>query len=242
MIRGSLDGHRGVGSGLTWVLSSHDVPRHASRFALPAGTDLDRWLLNDGTDPVIDPAAADRRARAVTLLMLALPGSAYLYQGEELGLLEVADLPAQALVDPVWERTGHTLKGRDGARVPLPWTTSGPSFGFGAGGSWLPQPGWFGDSSVEAQRLDPHSSLQLYRTALRLRRSLTVDDSELAWVETGSADLLRFRRSNGWECVVNFSPHARSLPDGEPLLRSRRPAPGDEAGTLPGETALWLRS
>ena len=129
--------YAGADGGLTWVLSSHDVPRHASRLALPPGVDPMAWLVSDGTDPVIDGAAGLRRATAATLLMLALPGSAYLYQGEELGLFEVADLPADALQDPIWERTGHTMKGRDGCRVPLPWTRSGPSFGFGAGPGWL---------------------------------------------------------------------------------------------------------
>ena len=140
VIQRSIEDHRGAGGGLTWVLSSHDIPRHASRLALPIDVSPETWLLSNGTAPVIDPDRALRRARAATLMMLALPGSAYLFQGEELGLLEVADLPADALHDPVWERTGHTLKGRDGCRVPLPWTTTGTSFGFGANGAWLPQP------------------------------------------------------------------------------------------------------
>ncbi len=131
VIRRSIEDHRGAGGGLTWVLSSHDIARHASRLALPIDVAPEAWLVTNGTAPVIDPDQAVRRARAATLMMLALPGSAYLFQGEELGLLEVADLPVDALTDPVWERTGHTLKGRDGCRVPLPWTTSGTSFGFG---------------------------------------------------------------------------------------------------------------
>ena len=112
-----------TGSSSTWVLSNHDVVRHASRYGLPAGADYDAWLMTDGTSPGRRTLAAGlRRARAATLLMLALPGSAYLYQGEELGLHEVADLPADALQDPIWLRTGNTKKGRDGCRVPLPWT------------------------------------------------------------------------------------------------------------------------
>ena len=134
VIQRSMADHQDVGGGLTWVLSSHDVPRHATRYALPAGVDLDSWLLGDGQKPEIDPDVARRRARAATMLMLALPGSAYLYQGEELGLLEVADLPPDQLHDPVYERSHHQLKGRDGCRVPLPWTAHGPSFGFGARG------------------------------------------------------------------------------------------------------------
>ena len=100
------------------------------------------------------------------MLMLALPGSAYLYQGEELGLFEVADLPAGVLADPVWRRTGGEIKGRDGCRVPLPWTSTGPSFGFGEDGAHLPQPAWFGSMSVQAQESAAESTLNLYRSAL----------------------------------------------------------------------------
>ncbi len=112
--------------------------------------------------------------------MLALPGSAYVYQGEELGLPEVADLPVEVLQDPIWEQTGRVRKGRDGCRVPLPWTTAGPSYGFGPGGAWLPQPSGFAAYAVEAQDGVEGSTLELYRTALRLRRKL-LEGEELTW-------------------------------------------------------------
>jgi alpha-glucosidase len=147
-IDSALSAAAAAGASATWVLSNHDVVRHRSRYALPNGTDLDGWLLTGGTDPAPDDEVGLRRARAATMLMLALPGSAYLYQGEELGLPEVADLSPDVLQDPIWERTGHTLKGRDGCRVPLPWTREGSSFGFGDAGAWLPQPGWFGEYSA----------------------------------------------------------------------------------------------
>ena len=121
------------GSSSTWVLSNHDVVRHATRYALPAGLDLDEWLMGDGALPVADEARGLRRARAALVLMLALPGSSYFYQGEELGLHEVADLPPTALQDPIWLRTQNAKKGRDGCRVPLPWHHEGNSFGFGVG-------------------------------------------------------------------------------------------------------------
>ncbi|WP_055709970.1 glycoside hydrolase family 13 protein, partial [Streptomyces puniciscabiei] len=156
-----------AGATATWVLSNHDVVRHASRLMLPPGTDPAAWLLSGGTAPAVDPAAGLRRARAATLLMLALPGSSYLYQGEELGLPEVADLPTEVLQDPIWEQTGHVRKGRDGCRVPLPWTTTGPSYGFGPGAAWLPQPPSFAAYAVEAQTEAEGSTLELYRTALR---------------------------------------------------------------------------
>jgi alpha-glucosidase len=237
VIRQSLADHRDVGGGLTWVLSSHDVPRHPTRHALPSGVDPETWLLDDGRNPEIDPAVARRRARAATLLMLALPGSAYLYQGEELGLLEVADLPADRLQDPIFERSRHQLKGRDGCRVPLPWTADGPSFGFGDGGSWLPQPRWFGRYAVDQQvgRLDSH--LELYRTALSLRRSLRADD-DVVWVERpDQPGVLHLRRSNGWSCLTNFSSRSVPMPAGQVVLRSLASTRPD---LVDPETTVWL--
>jgi alpha-glucosidase len=130
-ITGNLREARVTASPQTWVLSNHDVVRHATRYGLPNGTDLAAWLMTDGTQPPEDISVGLSRARAATLLALALPGSTYLYQGEELGLREVATIPRDRLQDPMWERTGRRVKGRDGCRVPLPWTTDGPSFGFG---------------------------------------------------------------------------------------------------------------
>ncbi|WP_345508977.1 glycoside hydrolase family 13 protein [Terrabacter aeriphilus] len=234
VITRSIREHSQIGGAMTWVLSSHDVPRHATRYALPLDTDLYAWLAGDGRGVELDEATARRRARAATLMMLALPGSAYLYQGEELGLLEVADLPAESLRDPVFERTGGELKGRDGCRVPLPWTSGGPSFGFGADGSWLPQPDWFGAYAVSAQSGDRGSSLELYRSALALRRTLATDD-DFAWVESGDPEVLRFARRDGWECLVNFSAREVDVP-GRPLLSST----GDLGPTLAPEAAVWF--
>ncbi len=235
-IRGSLRDHRGVSGGPTWVLSSHDVPRHPSRYALPADVDPDDWLISDGRNPVIDPQVGRRRARAVTLMMLALPGSAYLYQGEELGLLEVADLRAEDIRDPVWERTQHRLKGRDGCRVPLPWTRTGPSYGFGEAGPWLPQPPWFADYSVEAEEGDDTSSLALYRRALELRRHLNHDDPTITWLDPDDPEVLHFARHNGWECLVNFSTEPRPMPPGRVILSSEM----IRDGLVPAESGVWL--
>jgi alpha-glucosidase len=232
----SLDHHRGGDGGLTWVLSSHDTVRHASRYALPVDAGVDAWLLSNGREPPVDVTVAGRRARAATLLMLALPGSPYLYQGEELGLLEVADLPADVLQDPTWERSGGAHKGRDGCRVPLPWTRQGPSFGFGAGGSWLPQPASFGDDAVDVQTDQAHSTLTMYRRALHLRRLLQVEDNNVEWLEGHEPDVLGFRRSNGWTCVVNFAATATVRPPGTVALSSQ-PLDGD---ALPAETAVWM--
>ncbi len=235
----SLRTARAAGASATWVLSNHDVIRHASRFALAEDADPEAWLLSGGTQPVADRERGLRRARAATMLELALPGSAYMYQGEELGLPEAAELAEGDLQDPVWERSSHTRKGRDGCRVPLPWTREGESFGFG-GTPWLPQPSYFGELSVEAQEGDETSTLELYREALRLRHKLVGTDESLEWIgsqETEEAGVLHFVRPDGWHCVTNFSSETKPLPAGEVLLSS---GPlGDEG--LPGETTVWLR-
>jgi len=239
VIQRSIDDHRGAGGGLTWVLSSHDVPRHASRLALPMDVQPEIWVRSNGTDPTIDTQTAQRRARAATLLMLALPGSAYLFQGEELGLLEVADLPVEALRDPVWERTGHTLKGRDGCRVPLPWATSGTSFGFGANGAWLPQPDWFASVSMQAQDGDPESTLQMYRAALQHRRKMQTPDSEVVWQSEKDPDVLDLSRSNGWRSITNFARTPKALPPGQILIASHAIT---DHRVVPPETTVWLRT
>ncbi|MFF4786323.1 glycoside hydrolase family 13 protein [Streptomyces griseorubiginosus] len=235
VITDSLATARAAHASATWVLSNHDVVRHASRLVLPPGTDENAWLLAGGRAPAVDLAQGLRRARAATLLMLALPGSSYVYQGEELGLPEVADLPFEVLQDPIWEQTGRVRKGRDGCRVPLPWTTTGPSYGFGAGGAWLPQPEWFAEYAVEAQDGTEGSTLELYRTALRLRRKL-LQGEDLTWSDTAPAGVLDFVRHDGWRCVTNLSETAVPLPEGEVLLVSGPSADG----LLGPDTTVWL--
>ncbi|MCX0242009.1 glycoside hydrolase family 13 protein [Streptomyces drozdowiczii] len=232
----------GTGAAPTWVLSNHDVVRHASRLALPPGVDPDDWLLTDGRAPSVDPGRAARRARAAALLLLALPGAAYLYQGEELGLPEAADLPADVLQDPVHDRSRGRRKGRDGCRVPLPWATTGPSLGFGPGPAWLPQPASYRPLSVEAQRRDPDSMLALYRRALALRRTYmsagTGTDAPLRWQGGSAPGILDFHAGN-LRCVVNLSHGPMRLPtDHSPLLTSTL-ADAPQDALLPDEAA-WL--
>ena len=198
VIDSGLADMRESGSTTTWLLGCHDSPRVASRYGLPFDADhpsqqLARsWLSTDGREPVLDRALGERRARAAALIVLALPGSTYVYQGDELGLHEVADLPAEALQDPMATRS-DAEKGRDGCRVPLPWEPYGPSFGFGPGPAAPPQPDWFASSAVSVQAADQDSTLSLYRHALLLRRTLQTDDP-FAWVDEPDADVLRFRR------------------------------------------------
>jgi alpha-glucosidase len=228
------------GSSTTWVLSNHDVVRHATRYGLPEPADPNDkhgsdWLRSGGLSPVLDADRGLRRARAATLFELALPGSAYLYQGEELGLHEVADIPADRRQDPAFFRNPGVDIGRDGCRVPLPWTPTGPSFGFGPGEPHLPQPASWGAVSVEMQERDPESTLRLYRDALALRRVLQTGE-HLEWIPS-RPDVVHFRRPNGWEVVMNFGTRPVELPEAEVLLFSS-PLDGHE---LPGESTVWLR-
>ncbi|WP_327392051.1 glycoside hydrolase family 13 protein [Streptomyces sp. NBC_01186] len=217
----SLGSLGAVGAPATWVLSNHDVVRHRTRLG-----------------------GGHSRGRAASLLMLALPGSAYVYQGEELGLPEVRELPAEVRQDPAFFRTADPVGAagqeglRDGCRVPLPWEESGSSYGFGSGGSWLPQPAGWGALSVTAQTGDPESTLELYRTALRLRRARPElgDGEELEWLPAPEG-VLAFRRG-GFVCAANTGtgPAALGFPVGELLLAS---GPFDGGATLPGDTTAW---
>ena len=236
LIQANLDLAQESGTSSTWVFSNHDVVRHASRYALPTGTDRTAWLRSGGREPAPDHDRGLRRARAVTLLALALPGSMYLYQGEELGLGEVADLPTEVLQDPVWTRSAHTDKGRDGCRVPLPWTSTGPSFGFGSSGSHLPQPSWFADLAADVQAAREDSTLAFYRRALAERRRLQTSET-LTWADDGPADVVRFSRPGGWTCVTNFGDAPVPLPAGR-LVVTSSPVPADQ---LPVDTTAWLQ-
>jgi alpha-glucosidase len=232
-----------VGAPTTWVLSNHDVTRHATRYARLDGTGGGVGAGERvGPATPLDPALGLRRARAAALLTLALPGSAYLYQGEELGLPEVVDIPDELLADPIWERSQHTERGRDGCRVPIPWTADGPSLGFGAGEPWLPQPGDWARLSVAAQEGVAGSTLELYRAALRLRRAEPAfGDGPIRWLDAGDGVLAFERAAAGSRvrCVVNLSGTPAPLSAyGEVLLAS---GPLTDGGTLPPDTAVWLR-
>jgi alpha-glucosidase len=236
------------GASSTWVFSNHDVVRHATRYGLPvskssaedgimAGEAGKQWLLAGGKQEDVDVELGLRRARAASLLMFALPGSAYLYQGEELGLQEVgSEIPDAERQDPAFFRNKGVEVGRDGCRVPLPWTASGSSFGFGTGGAHLPQPDWFASHSVEVQEAQEDSTLSLYRRALALRSQFQTAET-LEWLETGRSDVLAIRRPNGWTSVTNFGTEAYKLPAGQVLVSSS-PL---EAGSLPQATTAWLQ-
>ncbi|MFI6347081.1 glycoside hydrolase family 13 protein [Streptomyces sp. NPDC050560] len=235
----SLDAMRPVGAPTTWVLSNHDVTRHATRLGNPPG--LGTQLRTPG-----DPVLGLRRARAATLLMLALPGSAYLYQGEELGLPDVVDLPDEARRDPSFFRADGQDGFRDGCRVPLPWTKNGPSYGFGSGGAWLPQPPHWGELSVEAQTGTPGSTLELYRAALAARRehpALGAGDS-VEWL-AAPGGVLAHRRTGGGRtlvCVTNTTGAAVRVPAYGAVLLASGPEEirvCDGIAEVPGDTTVW---
>jgi alpha-glucosidase len=214
----------------TWTLNSHDVHRSVTRYGLIEPVALqtaDLNALRTRARGRVDVDLGIRRAKAATLLALALPGSVYLYQGEELGLPEVQDLPDDARQDPIWERSGHAEHGRDGCRVPLPWTTdSDRAFGFlpegyvGAGEPWLPQPSWFSDYAAAPQADDPSSVLSFYRTALRARSRVDAT-SPLEWIATGRDDVIAFRRGRIISATVFSGPPFAPPADwGEQFCRS----------------------
>ncbi|GAA1954518.1 glycoside hydrolase family 13 protein [Microbacterium deminutum] len=234
------------GSSSTWVLSNHDVVRHATRYGLP---DAERgskgeptvkhgndWLLSRGRTPVLDREAGTRRARAAVLFVLGLPGSAYLYQGEELGLHEVADIPDGDRQDPTYFRSPGIDVGRDGCRVPLPWRHVGRSLGFGSDGAHLPQPEWFAPLAVDVQEEDPASMLWLYRRALALRARLQAAE-DLEWIDTGRDDVLRFRRPGGWDVLTAFGPEPFAFEVRDEVFAS---SPLEADGLLPGATTAWI--
>ncbi|TFC92182.1 alpha-amylase [Cryobacterium sinapicolor] len=237
VIDDSLAAFGAVGAPSTWVLSNHDVVRHASRLALNH-ENLQGHGIGPKTPDLPDTVIGLHRARAASALMLALPGSSYLYQGEELGLPEVIDLPDSAREDPTWFRTNGERYGRDGCRVPLPWEAAAPSYGFGpTSASWLPQPAEWAGLARDAQAGVTGSTLELYTLALRLRREHTLGLGSVEWLDAHADEIVAF--TNGAVTVVaNTGAASVPLPAGELLLASG-PLPGN---TLPGDTTVWLRA
>lgn len=251
-LRGAIDrsmaANEEVGAPTTWVLSNHDVVRHASRLGSPVpGAHLGTGI--GPRDPQPDAALGLRRARAATALMLALPGSAYLYQGEELGLPEHTTLPDDVRQDPTWFRHGGEVAGRDGCRVPIPWEGDAPAYGFSpTGESWLPQPPAYGELAVDRQTGVEGSTLELYRRMIRLRRELRLGEGELSWADDLGLgdDVLAIRRRTPLgevlvltHLVAGADPVA--LPPGRVVLSSEDgPHPERGATTLAPDTTVWV--
>lgn len=229
-----------VGAPTTWVLSNHDVVRHASRLGLSVPGSRPNGIGHGDEQP--DEALGLRRARAASVLMLGLPGSAYLYQGEELGLPDHTALPDQLRQDPAFFRTGGAERGRDGCRVPLPWEADAEGFGFSASGlTWLPQPEAWKAYAADAQAGVPGSTLETYRAALATRRAEQLGTGGLEWHEACGDEVIAFVNRDVL-VVANLGSEPVTVPAAEVLLASTDVAPAvDGTLTVPGDATVWLR-
>jgi alpha-glucosidase len=232
-----------VGAPQTWVLSNHDVVRYATRLGYPAGAGLLRFSGIGADDAQPDAALGLRRARAAAAVMLALPGSCYLYQGEELGLPDATQLPDEVRQDPTWRRSGHTQRGRDGCRVPLPWLAEAPSYGFGPSArSWLPQPPSFRELAVDRQDGVHGSTLELYRAYLSARREHGLGHGGLYRVDGYPDDVLAFVNAPADNdrlilLLANLGPDPVPLPNGAQIIVASNPLTDD--GRVPTDVAVW---
>ncbi len=240
-LRAAIDATRSafgaVGAPSSWVLSSHDETRHVTRFGRAITSTLTMGF--DAATPA-DLELGTRRARAAALLMLALPGNAYIYQGDELGLPEVTDLPEDALQDPTWERSGRTVRGRDGCRVPLPWNDTRPPFGFTTEHArpWLPQPDAWASFTVAAESADPDSMLSLYRAALRLRRRLPDLRTEQFRWRPALRNVLAFQRGPAFRCIANLSDKPVPVGAGSTVLIASDLL--TDTNEIPPDATAWL--
>jgi alpha-glucosidase len=237
VVDSTLAAHAPVNAPATWVLSNHDVTRHVTRYGR---SDTSFSFADRQHRAPTDLWLGTRRARAAALLTMALPGGVYIYQGEELGLPEVEDLPDEVRQDPVFKRTKGIDIGRDGCRVPIPWSGNASPYGFNTTGTapWLPQPANWAESTVEAQADDPASMLELYRSALHLRHTEpALGDGPLTWLDT-QPGVVAFARDETFACMVNLSTVAVPLPPNTEVLL----ASGPLDGALPPDTAVWLRT
>lgn len=245
MINRSMEALEEVGAPSSWVFNNHDVVRSVDRFDLGLIAGASNTTLERQGDPArFNVKRGTLRARSGALLMLALPGGAYVYQGEELALPEARDIPEDRLTDPRWAMSDHTDRGRDGCRVPIPWTIdSAGAFGFSSNPAlkpdqaWLPQSHTWGDFAVDAQMDDPSSTLTMYRRALAIRRQESgLGDGPMTWINAGHR-VLAFERPGNFACYVNFGEPIHLPPHSHILLTS---APIHDS-VLSTDTAVWLR-
>ncbi len=239
VIAQSLRAADSVGAPTTWVLSNHDVVRHASRLGLPIGDPRPNGIGPGDTQP--DAVVGLRRARAATTLMLGLPGSAYLYQGEELGLPESTQVPDDARQDPVWFRSGKTELGRDGCRIPMAWEADAPALGFNdTGATWLPQPQAYRELAVDRQTGVPGSTLELYRALLGARREHDLGTGGLRDLPGYGDDVIAYvneaHDGSRTAVLVNLGEQPVPLPTGRLVAASGELLDG----ALPTDTAAWV--
>ena len=238
VITDSLNAFNSVGAPSTWVLSNHDQIRHASRLALDPNASTADKITGIGplTEPKPDVQLGLARARAASLMMLALPGVAYLYQGEELGLPEATQIPDNKRQDPTFYRTNGEAYGRDGCRVPIPWEANDANFGFGLSKeTWLPQPEQYRQYSRDLQESVTDSTLNLYKQALKLRKRYELGTGTFNWILNTPSNVLGFQ-VNGIRVFINYSDEAFKLPKGEIVLASAKITDSQ----LNPATAVWL--
>jgi len=243
-INNSISALAEVGAPTSWVFNNHDVVRSVDRLDLGLTNHGDTTFSRQGDPAKLNIARGTLRARSATLMALALPGGTYLYQGEELAVPEVRDIPENRLTDPRWKMSGYKDRGRDGCRVPIPWKTSPHgAFGFSTNeklnpeDSWLPASSWWGNYSAESQESDPNSTLNIYRKALAVRKlEPGLGDGPMEWIETGK-DVVAFSRPGNFACYINFGGDF-ALPTNSEVLVSSGPLKGN---FIPTDTAVWVR-
>lgn len=234
----SLEAMGAVGAPVTWVMSNHDVVRATTRFGYEPPINTDRGIGVD--DPQPDRELGLQRARAMAIVTMGLPGSMYIWEGEELGLPEVTDLPDEARQDPTWLRTGHTVRGRDGCRVPLPWEADKENCGFSTGTPWLPQPAYWAEYAADVQIHDPNSTWNLYRSALARRRELQLAHGSVVWLTPEGDSLLAFR-NGGVVLALNMGSEERVISGVSSVVISSHEIAIDSAGAhVPPNCGAWL--
>jgi alpha-glucosidase len=248
-VRDGLSSITSQGIAPAWALNNHDIQRIVTRLGRANARDINSYTGNNliSSDLAVDLDVGTRRARAMVALLLGLPGSAYLYQGEELGLPEVLDIPDHARVDPIFLRTDGAELGRDGCRIPLPWSASADgAYGFSPPGStaapWLPQPGDWGRYGAELQRDDPDSILSFYRRLLSIRRERFATADLNATVLDSSDDLVMIQRSDVLLVMnVGMSPgRATQAAHHRVVLSSCRIGEQVTADSIPPDTTVWF--
>jgi alpha-glucosidase len=243
-INNSISALAEVGAPTSWVFNNHDVVRSVDRLDLGLTNHGATTLSRQGDASKLNIARGTLRARSATLMALALPGGTYLYQGEELAVPEVRDIPENRLTDPRWKMSSYKDRGRDGCRVPIPWKTSPHgAFGFSSRDSltpdeaWLPASSWWGQYSAESQENDPNSTLNIYRRALAVRKNEAgLGDGPMEWINTRK-DVVAFSRPGNFACYINFGADYQ-LPAGSEVLVASGPL---KDGLLPTDTAVWVR-
>ena len=239
-INESLEAFGKVGAPSTWVFSNHDVIRHVSRFGMVNGVPQGDGIGPKGEQP--DEAIGLRKGRAATAFMLGLPGGAYLYQGEELGLPEHTTLDGKYRQDPTWFRTKGKRVGRDGCRVPLPWEAgANESNGFSTAGGdgWLPQPESYKRYARNLQVGQAGSTLELYKRLLNVRKQYDLGAGDFAWaLEFENENSLAYV-NKGVLVLANFEGHPVTLPAGEILATTQHDLRVE--GELERDQTVWIK-